>query len=84
MRNQTKNSHDSESLNKELQMQPHGIPTMLTVNQTAEALNLARHFIRQLVLQDKIKHVRAGKKILINFQGVVEYLNTGGKVGQHE
>jgi excisionase family DNA binding protein len=50
-------------------------PQMATINETAEITGLARHYIRQLALQGKIKHVRAGKKILINIPKLVEYLN---------
>jgi excisionase family DNA binding protein len=50
-------------------------PRMATINETAEIVGLAKHYIRQLALQGKIKHVRAGKKILINVDRFIEYLN---------
>ena len=53
------------------------IPTMLTINQTAERSGLAMHYIRQLCLQGKITYCLAGNKYLINFEKFVEYLNTG-------
>jgi excisionase family DNA binding protein len=53
------------------------IPTMLTINQTAERSGLAMHYIRQLCLQGKITYCRAGSKYLINFEKFVEYLNAG-------
>lgn len=53
------------------------IPTMLTINQTAERSGLAMHYIRQLCLQGKITYCRAGSKYLINFEKFVDYLNAG-------
>ena len=53
------------------------IPTMLTINETAQRSGLARHYVRQLCLQNKICHIKAGNKYLINFEKFVEFLNTG-------
>lgn len=50
-------------------------PRMATINEAAQLAGLAKHYIRQLALQGKIKHVRAGKKILINIPKLIEYLN---------
>ena len=58
-------------------LQPLNIPRMTTINEAAEITGLAKHFIRQLALQDKIRHVRAGKKFLINIEKLIEYLNNG-------
>ena len=52
-------------------------PIMLTINQTAERSGLAAHYIRQLCVQGKIVHCRAGSKYLVNFEKFVEFLNTG-------
>ena len=51
--------------------------TMMTINELAEHTGLAKHFVRQLALQNKIVHVRAGRKILINYERFIDYLNTG-------
>lgn len=51
------------------------IPTMLTINEVAEKTGLAKFYIRRLALQNKVKNVRAGKKILINFEKLIEFLN---------
>lgn len=51
------------------------IPTMLTINEVAEKTGLAKFYIRRLALQNKVKNVRAGKKILINFDKLIEFLN---------
>ncbi len=51
------------------------IPVMLTVNQTAAAFGIAQHHARQLALTGRVKATRAGKKILINQQSVIDYFN---------
>ena len=53
------------------------IPTMLTINETAERIGLAQHFIRQLCLQNKICYIKAGNKYIINWERFLEYLNIG-------
>lgn len=57
------------------------IPTMLTINETAERTGLAKHYIRQCCINNKIVHVRCGKRILINFNKFIEFLNMGDKTG---
>lgn len=57
-------------------MQQINIPQMATINEAAKLTGLAKYFIRQLALKNQIKNVRAGKKILINVEKLVEYLNT--------
>lgn len=51
------------------------VPTMATVNEAAKITGLAKYYIRQLALQNKIKNVRAGKKILINVEKLIDFLN---------
>jgi len=58
-------------------LQPLNVPRMTTINEAAVITGLAKHYVRQLALQGKIKHVRAGKKILINVEKLIEYLNNG-------
>lgn len=55
------------------------LPKMTTINETSQISGLTKHCIRQLVLQNKIKYVKAGKKYLINLGSLVEYLNNGEK-----
>lgn len=50
---------------------------MRTIRQTAEETGLHEYFIRQLVKQDRIKYVKAGRKVLINLDLLIEYLNSG-------
>lgn len=51
------------------------IPQMLTIKDAAERTGLANFYIRQLCLQNKIIHVKAGRKYLINFDKLIEFLN---------
>ncbi|MGN0623916.1 MAG: helix-turn-helix domain-containing protein [Oscillospiraceae bacterium] len=53
------------------------LPRMRTIKQTAEETGLHEYFIRQLVKQDKIKYVKAGRKVLVNLDKLIEYLETG-------
>lgn len=54
---------------------------MATVIESAEITGLAKHYVRQLALQNKVSHVRAGKKILINVEKLIEFLNAGENGG---
>ncbi len=51
------------------------IPRMATINEAAEITGLAKYFIRQLALTNKVKTIKAGKKYLINVDKLIEYLN---------
>lgn len=50
---------------------------METINEASKISGLAKYRIRQMVLQNKVKYVRAGKKYLINIESLIEYLNQG-------
>ena len=56
-------------------------PTMLTLNQAAEATGLSYDHLRKLCLQRKIVFIRAGSKYLVNAEKLVEYLETGEAAG---
>jgi len=60
------------------------IPTMLTIVETAKKTGLAKHYIRQCCLQNKIVHVRCGKRILVNFNRFCEFLNNGDHTPDNE
>ena len=53
------------------------IPKMLSIAQTAKVIGLTKHYVRQLVLQDKIKYVCSGVKYLVNVDSLIDYLNNG-------
>ena len=48
-------------------------PQMETINEASKISGLAKYRIRQMVLQNKVKYVRAGKKYLINIESLIEY-----------
>lgn len=61
------------------------MPRMRTIKETMEELKaidpqtaVREHFLRGLVAQNAIPVVRAGRKILINFDKLLEYLEGKG------
>ena len=52
-------------------------PTMKSICECSQIAGLAKYHVRQLVLQDKIKYVKAGRKYLVNLESLIEYLNNG-------
>lgn len=59
-------------MNKEID-----IPCMITINEAAQIVKLAKYHIRQLVLQGKVKYVKSGKKFLLNLDSLINYLKNG-------
>lgn len=56
------------------------IPTMLTIKETAKlfkANGISETYIRRGVNSGKIPHVYAGRKILVNVDRFIDYLNDG-------
>lgn len=53
------------------------MPRMRTIRQTAAETGLHEYFLRQLVKQEKIIFVKAGRKVLINLDRLYEYLERG-------
>ena len=53
------------------------VPTMKSICECSQNTGLAKYHVRQLVLQDKIKYVKAGRKYLVNLESLIEYLNNG-------
>ena len=54
------------------------VPRMLTINECAkefEGTGLTAFRLRQLCIDKRIVHIRAGKKILINADRLIDYLN---------
>ncbi len=58
------------------------IPTMLTVKNSFEKIksispetNISQWFIRCLCKENKVKHFMTGKKILVNFDDLISFLN---------
>lgn len=53
------------------------VPTMLTIQQTAQQTGIAAYRIRQMVLQNQIPYIKAGCKYLVNLDKFIDYLNGG-------
>lgn len=53
------------------------VPTMKSICECSQIAGLAKYHVRQLVLQDKIKYVKAGRKYLVNLESLIKYLNNG-------
>ena len=51
------------------------LPTMLTIHETANRTGLAEHYIRKLVHDNEIPYFRAGKKFLVNYEKLLDYLD---------
>ena len=60
------------------------VPTMKSICECSQIAGLAKYHVRQLVLQDKIKYVKAGRKYLVNLESLIEYLNNGETQGKTE
>ena len=52
------------------------VPKMLSIRETAKATGLPEYFLRELVANNEICFVKAGRKYLINIDKLIEYLNT--------
>ncbi len=50
-----------------------------TVKQADENTAITRYFVRQLCIENKIVHIKAGQKYLINYDKFVDFLNNGGE-----
>lgn len=53
------------------------IPTMITIKEASSQTGLSYEYIRKLCLQGKIVHIHAGRKVLINMEKLVAFLNEG-------
>lgn len=51
------------------------VPRMEGIKQTAVILNLPVHFVRSKVASGEVVAVRAGRRILVNVDKFIEYLN---------
>ena len=53
------------------------IPTMLTIQETANLFHLSYFFVRRAVVEGKVPYVKTGKKYLINAERFTGWLNNG-------
>lgn len=52
---------------------------MKTIKQASEEIGLSYHFIRQLILSNKIKYIRSGNKYYVNMPSLIAYCEGGGE-----
>ena len=50
---------------------------MLTIKETTTRTGLAEHYVRKCCINNKITHIRCGKRILVNLEKLVDFLNSG-------
>lgn len=60
------------------EVEPQAIPKMKTIKEMVELTGLSYTILRNLCLENRIVHIRAGKKYLINYDRFVDYLNGVG------
>lgn len=51
------------------------IPTMVTIKEAAKKTGLSYYYIRKLCLEKKVVHITAGRKVLINEEIFINFLN---------
>ncbi len=55
------------------------LPVMKSIKEMVELTGLSYMHLRNLCLENKIVHIRAGKKYLINYDRFCDYLNGVGQ-----
>lgn len=55
----------------------HNFPNMGTIKEAAAASGLAVYRVRQLVAAGKVKHIHAGRRILVNLDSLAQYMEQG-------
>lgn len=50
---------------------------MITINEASKRTGVSYDYLRKMCLSNQIVHVRAGKKYLINWKRLAEYLSGG-------
>lgn len=56
-------------------MSEYKIPTMITIEEVSERTGLTTRFIRECVKEDKIVYIMVGRKVLVNFEKFIDFLN---------
>ena len=62
-------------LEKRKENAPFWEKKVLTVEEAAEYTAITRYFVRQLCKENKIVHIKAGQKYLINYDKFIDYLD---------
>lgn len=53
------------------------VPTMVTVQEASERTGLTARIIREYIKEDRIVYITVGRKILVNLDKLIEFLNSG-------
>lgn len=53
------------------------VPRFGAIDECAKLTGLAKYRIRQLIRQNKVKYILAGRKFLVNINSLIAYLNRG-------
>lgn len=56
----------------------HFLPEMLSINEAANITNLSYEYLRYLCYQNKINHIRCGRKYMIDSSSLAEFIKRGG------
>lgn len=54
------------------------IPEMLTIHEASQRTKLSYYCIKNLCLNQKVIFIKSGTKYLINFNSLIDYLNSAG------
>lgn len=57
------------------------MPTMLTVTELSEKTGISRFSIRRMVKENKVTYIKLGNKVLVNYDSLLKYLQTGENRG---
>ena len=58
------------------------IPTMKTITEVENETGLSYRLLLSLCKENKVAHIKAGRKFLINYEKLIDYLNTGDTEGE--
>lgn len=57
------------------------VPEMVTIRDASERTGVSYYCLRKMCMCGQIVHIKTGKKYLINFGKLVDYLNSGDQEG---
>lgn len=53
------------------------VPTMKPITEVENETGLSYRLLLTLCKENKVAHIKAGRKFLINYEKLIDYLNTG-------
>ena len=67
-----------EEFSDQILAQTQTCPEMISIRETAARSGLSEQFVRyELIPKGKVSYIMTGSKTLVNWQSVINYLNTG-------